>query len=177
MKTHLKKLVAKGQTEKAIAQLTQLSLPDQALANEIIALSGRYHKHQRDRLDKIQNQDYLDVEFNRINQKLLNIIEQLPNDARLPSKHKVGLLSLIVLAFITAISIAIYFLLPDKEQSSIIEPTQTTKSTQTTPEVTPATQTKFDSTNVKTHIEVKDQAKVGTIVTGDSNKVDIKQDF
>ena len=27
------------------------------------------------------------------------------------------------------------------------------------------------------HIEVKDKAKVGNIITGDSNKIDIKQDF
>ena len=27
------------------------------------------------------------------------------------------------------------------------------------------------------HIEVKDKAKVGNIITGDSNEIDIKQDF
>jgi hypothetical protein len=29
----------------------------------------------------------------------------------------------------------------------------------------------------QTNITVKDKAKVGTIITGDSNKIDIKQDF
>ena len=72
----------------------------------------------------------------------------------------------------------VYFLLPAKEQPKIDDSTQTTETTQSTPATKDLrSQTNFDSTNVKTHIEVKDQAKVGTIVTGDSNKIDIKQDF
>ena len=182
MKTHLKKLIAKGQTEKAIEQLTQLSLSDRTLSNEIITLSGRFHQHQRDRLDKIKSLDYLDVEFNRINQKTLDIIERLPATAKLSSQRNVGLLTLSIIGIIALISMTVFFLLPDKEQSKETEPIQTTESTQSTPGVTPATQelrsqNNFDSTNVKTHIEVKDQAKVGTIVTGDSSKIDIKQDF
>ncbi|MBX2874969.1 MAG: hypothetical protein KTR30_22790 [Saprospiraceae bacterium] len=182
MKTHLKKLIARGQTEKAIAQLTQLSMNDQTLSNEIIVLSGRYHQHQRERLDKIQSQDYLDVEFNRINQKALHIIERLPANAKLGSQRKLWPLALRILGIIALISMSIYFLLPHQEQPNIEEQIQTTETTQSTPELTPATQdlrsqTNFDSTNVKTHIEVKDQAKVGTIVTGDSTKIDIKQDF
>ncbi len=178
MKAQLKKLIAKGQTEKAIEQLTKLSINDRTLSNEIISLSGRFHQYQRDRLDQIKNQDHLDVEFNRINQKVLGIIERLPATTKLVARQSRGLLSLSVIAFIVLISMTIYFLLPEKEQQKIDEPTQTTESTQSTP----ATQeqgspTSFDSTNVKTHIEVKDQAKVGTIVTGDSNKIDIKQDF
>lgn len=182
LKTHLKKLIAKGQTERAIEHLMQLSLNDRILSNEIISLSGRYHQYQRDRLDQIKSQDHLDVEFNRINQKVLDIIERLPADIKLRAKQNRGLLSLSILAFIAMISLTVYFLLPTKKQSEIDEPTQTTESTQSTPGLTPTTkelgsQTSFDSTNTKTHIEVKDQAKVGTIVTGDSNKIDIKQDF
>ncbi|NET31444.1 MAG: hypothetical protein F6K19_05510 [Cyanothece sp. SIO1E1] len=182
LKTHLKKLIAKGQTERVIEQLTQLSLNDRILSNEVISLSGRYHQYQRDRLDQIKSQDHLDVEFNRINQKVLDIIERLPSDVKLGATQNKGLLSLSILAFVALIALTVYFLLPSQEQSDIDEPTQTTESTQSTPDLTPATkepgsQTSFDSTNTKTHIEVKDQAKVGTIVTGDSNKIDIKQDF
>ena len=94
MKTHLKKLIAKGQTEKAIEQLTQLSINDRTLSNEIISLSGRFHQYQRDRLDQIRNQDQLDVEFNRINQKVLDIIERLPATAKWGARQSRGLLGL-----------------------------------------------------------------------------------
>lgn len=183
LKTHLKKLIAKGQTEKVIEQLTKLSIGDRTLSNEIIALSGRYHQHQRDRLDKIKSIDYLDVEFNRINQKTLDIIERLPANAKQGSAKNARWLTLSIISVIALIAMTVFFLLPDKVQPNEIESTtETTESTQSTPALTPATQglrsqTNFDSTNVKTHIEVKDQAKVGTIVTGDSNKIDIKQDF
>ena len=178
MKTQLKKLIAKGETEKAISQLTQLSINDRTLSHEIISLSGRFHQYQRDRLDQIKSQDHLDVEFNRMNQKALDIIERLPADVKLGAMQNKGLLSLSILAFVALISLTVYFLLPTKEQQKIDESSQTTESTQSTPANKELdSQTSFDSTNTKTHIEVKDQAKVGTIVTGDSNKIDIKQDF
>lgn len=81
MKRVLNDLLAQGKTAQVLAQLRSLSLSDSDLAGAIIQTSARFAEMERQQHAGTLAQDDLGVERNKINAAVLNLIENLPDDA------------------------------------------------------------------------------------------------
>ncbi len=83
MKENLKKQLAQNKTKQVIQQLLTLisHLEDQELHNEVILQSARFEKYERANRLGISSYEEEGISIAKINQALLSIINQLPNES------------------------------------------------------------------------------------------------
>lgn len=75
IKDKIKKFVASGRTGQAVDLLLKYRSSDSDISNEIISLSARYKNYLRERHGNLQDPQSLGIELNKINNSILNIIE------------------------------------------------------------------------------------------------------
>ncbi len=178
-----KELLAKGNLESTLETLVRLSqnADDADLRQRVLTLSGQFAALKKQHLTGLlEDKDYR-LQLNRITAAVAEIVDsqQLPESFRLsgssqPWKKWAGILAVLAsIAGITGYTLQDFFwpkLAPVEKTAVELQNTDTiVVKTLVAPSV-PA-----GKNNV--NIQVKDKAKVGTIITGDSNKIDVKQDF
>lgn len=188
-KNTLRKLLASGKTNEVIEQLLYSTTPDKKRHGQTLALLVRYKEYLREKHTGTNETHNLDMELNSINSSVLNLIQQLPANTNNQSAKKrwswekialyLGILASI--AGITGYSIK-NFIPKEKESIEVTQPSPPAVETTTPPKLDKEVKKKnkqASSNNPKNNmnIEVKDSGKVGNIILGDSNKIDIKQEF
>lgn len=85
---NLKELIAKGKTEKTIEQLLKL-LPqlDKDLQEDILMQSAKFTTYQKEKHQGTASNEELDIKLNRINNALLEIIHQLPQESQVIARN------------------------------------------------------------------------------------------
>ncbi len=201
MKQALQNLLAEGKTAELIAQLKPLTASDKDLHAQVLHTSARFAEYERQKHANTEGYDPLSIEHNKINAAVLHLIEQLPDDivavnspnvANTPSvleRHKwlkigavliaaIGLIASI--AQISGYSLKDFFSKEDKKESVAppVEPKKIDTLVVKTPQKT-VEKAISNPSSVKnqSNITVEKGGKVGAIITGDSNKIDLKQDF
>lgn len=189
-KQHIKTLIAEGKLEQAVTELvdwTKIST-DKDANKSIVLLSQRHNTNeQSNHLGNISQSDYL-MERNRISLALLVVIENTDSEKNVLTLVKrlnwvgIGVFLIGLIAFVANIG-TIKDAFFKEEVKTISQPTETQKvasepiavpdKPKETAKSTPPPMTGKNNTL----INVKDHGKVGTVITGDSNKIDIKQDF
>lgn len=73
----IERLVAKGDTQKALKELNQFPATtlDPALKNQLILLTAQWHHYQQGQLENIKPNNELNKELNRINKAILSILQ------------------------------------------------------------------------------------------------------
>ena len=183
-----KELLAQGYLESALETLVRLTqhAADADLRQRVLTLSGQFAALKKQHLTGLlEDKDYR-LQLNRITAAVAEIIDsqQLPvprtrdelSGSSQPWKKWATILAILAsIAGITGYTLRDFFWpkpVPVSTENPAVEPRKTDTIVVKTPAAPPAPAGK---NNVK--IEVKDKAKVGTIITGDSNKIDVKQDF
>lgn len=77
MNNSLRAALAQGKTEAVIAELLQRSTHDADLHNQVVALSARYALYERQYLGNLEDPSELNIELNKINAAVLDILDQL----------------------------------------------------------------------------------------------------
>jgi len=180
-----KELLAQGYLESALETLVRLTqhAADADLRQRVLTLSGQFAALKKQHLTGLlEDKDYR-LQLNRITAAVAEIVdsEAVTGSHRLtssqhPWKKWATILAILAsIAGITGYTLRDFFWpkpVPVSTENPAVEPRKTDTIVVKTPAAPPAPAGK---NNVK--IEVKDKAKVGTIITGDSNKIDVKQDF
>jgi Effector-associated domain 11 len=78
MKQTLRNLIADGKTAKVIAELRQLTTSDADLNNEVNIIAARFTKYKTQYHLGLEDSTPLNIELNKINNALLDIIDRLP---------------------------------------------------------------------------------------------------
>jgi len=78
-KKKIQNLIAEARTEEALVQLRSFNYSDRDLRNQINLLSARFTKNKKQRLLGITDDRELNVELNKINAALLEVVEGLEN--------------------------------------------------------------------------------------------------
>ena len=94
MKQTLRNLIADGKTDKVIAELRQLTASDADLNNEVNIMAARFTKYKTQYHLGLEDATPLDIELNKINNALLDIIDRLPASDGLNSSHPVTTLNI-----------------------------------------------------------------------------------
>jgi len=181
MKAKLTSTLSKGKTRQVIEDLLPLSTFDPDLHDEAVALSARFQKYLREKNGGTKDVADLDIELNRINSALLDLIGRLPEGNPVEKKIRWKEVA-VVIGILASIAGITGYTLKDvfwkKEATPIVQPTAQ-ESKPAAPITQPKAPEKTAPSPAKNNvsIEVKDKAKVGTIITGDSNKIDINQEF
>jgi hypothetical protein len=77
MNQSLRAALAQGKTEAVIAELLERSTHDDDLHNQVVALSARYAQYEKQYLGNLEEASVLNIELNKINAAVLDIIDQL----------------------------------------------------------------------------------------------------
>ena len=185
----LKTLLAQGKLETALETLVRVTAHghDADLRQRVLTLSGQFAQLKNQHLTGLLDDKDYRLQWNRIAAAVADIADnhQLSESWKLsesshPWKKWAAILAVLAsIAGITGYTLR-DFLWPKPEPAPIEQPPaepvkRDTIVVATPPASKPAEKTAPGKNNVK--IEVKDKAKVGNIITGDSNKIDIKQDF
>lgn len=176
-KTSLRLDLAAGKTRQVIENLLATSAADRDLNAEAVALSARFQNYFREKNAGRVEPRWLDMELNQINAAVLHLVDRLPEDSS-PTDFNWKKWAAIIagtVAFGAAIAEFSGYSLRDflkkTEPAPLIapaaEPEKPAEKSAESPQ-TPKHQT---------NINVKDKAKVGNIITGDSNAIHLKQDF
>lgn len=187
IKENLLNLLANGQTGKVIKKLNALAKSDNELHSQTITLSARYQKFLREKHGGTNDSKYLDLELNRINAAALDLIDQVSDDVNLSvKKWSWQKITFWLSIFAAVVTITGYTMKDFFQQKKSPPPAFSPPSSKLPPDTTSAStlpiaiekaaSTKGESKSSVT-IEVKDHAKVGNVIMGDSNEIDIKQDF
>jgi hypothetical protein len=187
VKANLRNLLAEGNTREVLEQLKHLTNSDIDLQEDAISLSARYQKYLREKHRNTLDTQSLDMELNRINAAILNLIEKLPIDSPFAKKKwSWERIALILGIFAAVAGITGYtmkdFFFPTQDAQQVIQPPPPDTTTVMQPETkesVPAGEptTTIDQSKNKVNVEINDQGKVGNIITGDSNTIEIKQEF
>lgn len=93
-KKELLNLIAEGKTKRVLVELQDLTANDIDLCNEVIQISARYAENEQKERLRIEKQEDLTIEKNRINSAIITIIDKLPDDSlrkkRSPSWEKIA---------------------------------------------------------------------------------------
>ena len=89
MKQTLRDLIADGKTAKVIAELRRLTASDTDLNNEINLIANRFTTFERQQRLGLEDPSVLNIESNKINTALLDIIDRLPNSDGVTLSHSV----------------------------------------------------------------------------------------
>jgi Effector-associated domain 11 len=167
-----------------------------ALNTELVLQKGRFQSLQNDRDRDIVAEEHYRIELARIRMALLTMLENVPENwpptglenvrptvgstrGRSFNFKKWIAIAAGAMAFLAAVAEFSGYSLRDffekKASAPASQPAPEIQKPAETPAALPS-QTEKSPKN-QTNITVKDKAKVGTIITGDSNKIDIKQDF
>lgn len=79
MKEQLKKLISEAKTEIAIKILIQYE-DDLEIANQIKLVSARFYEHKKSLISGTLSQEEINLEGNKINQALIDLIDSIPQD-------------------------------------------------------------------------------------------------
>ena len=184
----LKTLLAQGKLETALETLVHVTAHghDAELRQRVLNLSGQFAQLKNQHLTGLLDDKDYRLQWNRIAAAVADIAA-IDNGA-VTARHrrtsgsdfwkKLGYVGLIVGILAGVVKIVEY--LQKQEPAPTVQPAaeppqKDTLVVATPPTSKPAEKPASGKNNVK--IEVKDKAKVGNIITGDSNKIDIKQDF
>ena len=182
----LKMLLAQGKLETALETLVRLTehADDADLRQRVLTLSGQFSQLKKQQLTGLLDDKDYRLQWNRIAAAVAEIAESEAVTAshRLTSSAnwKKWAAILAVLASIAGITgyIVSDFLWPKPQPVPLAEPPKKDTIVVAAPLVNqPSEKPSAAGGKNNVHIEVKDKAKVGNIITGDSNKIDIKQDF
>ncbi len=88
MKQTLRNLIADGKTAKAIAELRRLTTSDPDLNTEINLIANRFATFERQLRLGLEDPSVLNIESNKINTALLDIIDRLSASEAVPSSHR-----------------------------------------------------------------------------------------
>ncbi len=188
----LKTLLAKGQLETALAHLVRLTAhtDDRDLRQRVLNLSGQFATLKNQHLTGILPDEAYRLQWNRIAAAVTDIVdsEAITSSPLLPPSSfnwkkwtAIAVTTIGVLAGIAELSgwsLRDLWRKPEPApvEKPVVEPVKKDTMVVANPAVRqPAVQPATGKNNV--HIEVKDKAKVGTIITSDSNKIEVKQDF
>ena len=94
MKQTLRDLIADGKTAKVIAELRRLTASDTDLNNEINLIANRFTTFERQQRLGLEDTSALNIESNKINTALLDIIDRFPNSDGVTLSHSVTTLNL-----------------------------------------------------------------------------------
>lgn len=185
---NLKALITQGNLEAALETLVRLCqyADDAELRQRVLTLSGQFAALKKQHLTGLlEDKDYR-LQLNRITAAVAEMVDdpQLPESlsrglgmgSSQPWKKWVAILAVLAsIAGITGYTLR-DFLWPKPEtiEMPTAEPPKKDTIVVAVPSATPPSEV-GGKNNVK--IEVKDKAKVGNIITGDSNTINIKQDF
>lgn len=188
----LKTLLAQGKLETTLETLVRVTAHghDAELRQRVLTLSGQFAQLKNQHLTGLLDDKDYRLQWNRIAAAVADIADnqQLSESFQLlesshPWKKWAAILAVLAsIAGITGYTLR-DFLWPKPEPAPIEQPAAEPPKKDTLVVVTPPagkpaekpSAAEGGKNNVK--IEVKDKAKVGNIITGDSNKIDIKQDF
>lgn len=183
---NLQQLLADGKTGQVIQQLLTLSANAPDHHREVLQLSSQFEELERKSRLNLADSRTLDTERNRINDALLAVMDRLyKSRTPLKQRRRVGKIALwlgifAAVATITGYTLKDFFRNPEpvKVEKSVEPPVQGEKTT-VAPVVPPKEKPAVIDNRGKNNpnITVKDNGKVGTIITGDSNKIEVKQDF
>lgn len=190
----LSNLLAENKIAQVITQLLSITKSDDDLNGEVTQISARFQQNENQRRLNLADSDEINREYAKIRNALLSIINRLPDSSGvLPVVKKQNWLA--IGAFIVGLIAIVanigtikdsFFKKGEPKQvvQSSVEPQKNVgkpvvelpveKSREPTIQIPQNTPSIGKN---KVHIEVKDKAKVGAIITGDSNKIDLKQDF
>ncbi|MEL6929137.1 MAG: hypothetical protein AAFO95_10910 [Cyanobacteria bacterium J06600_6] len=185
MKNKLRTLISQGKTEFALQQLIPLTESDSHLHRQALALSARYEKHIQEKNMGTTDSEHLNVALNRIHDSALELIERLPEQegARAKKTWKTLVLWIGILGSVASIigySLRDYFggEVNITEESLPIPSDTVPLSPEPLEDAQPKSPLRTSpSTGDQINIQVNDQGKIGNIITGDSNTIEIKQDF
>jgi Effector-associated domain 11 len=85
MKQSLQNLLAEGKTAQVIAQLRQSTSHDTDLHKEVLQISARFARNERERHAGTADNSELGIEQNKINAALLAAIDKLEDNPPLPT--------------------------------------------------------------------------------------------
>lgn len=186
---NLRALLAQGNLEAVLQSLVQHTAhtDDADLRQRVLTLSGQFAALKKQHLAGLLDDKDYRLQLNRITAAVAEIVDSKADSQAVTQSHrltspaprssfwkKLGYLGLLVGILAGAVQIVDYV---QKQQPVPVEK-PAAEPPKTDPVVVPAPQTNppaAGKNNVK--IEVKDKAKVGNIITGDSNNIHIKQDF
>ena len=186
MKTKLQQLIAQGKTKQAIQQLLRITKRNDDLHDTALNISARYRQLVRDQHAGILSSEESQIELNKVNAAILALVKDLPDGISLASPKSWNWQRVaFVLGLIAAIATITGYTLkdsiwPTSNQDSSEPRSLVVEDSLQTPEAATLDTTKQKpgpNAGNNVSIEIKDQAKVGNIITGDSNKIEIKQDF
>lgn len=111
MKQTLRQLIAKGKTKEVIAELMHLTAYDIDLNNEVNILSARFTKYKTQYHLGLEDSALLNIESNRINNALLDIIDRLDTEGGASTTSEVVTRSYPLTTMLMAIGASIMVLL------------------------------------------------------------------
>ena len=181
---NLRALLAQGSLEATLQALVHLTAhtDDADLRQRVLTLSGQFAALKKQHLSGLLNDSEYHLQLNRITAAVAGIVDNKAHESTSTDTtstlgdfwKKLGYLCLLVGTLVGAVQVVDCV---QKKQSAPMEK-PSAEPTKKEKDAAPAPQKNLPATgknNVK--IEVKDKARVGNIITGDSNKIDIKQDF
>jgi hypothetical protein len=178
----LKEAVSKGELVKVFNKMLQLTKSEIGLKKEVAALSSKYTQYLTKKSKAIIGEKELNEEFKLIKTQLFELIERMPA----VTNTFLQILKKRAWAFISAIVLVTGYTLKDfipiKQKSTDVGKTELIDSTKPSskmndPKLLTSPKKTIDNPKNKVNVTIKDNAKVGTIVNGDSNTINIKQDF
>lgn len=192
-KQDLKTLLAQGKLESALEMLVRLTehADDADLRQRVLILSGQFATLKNQHLSGLLDDRDYRLQWNRIAAAVAEIADSEFVDSdggtssRPVTKPQRWEKWVLVLGIFAAIAGITGYTLRDfwqkKGPAPVVqpaaEPLQKDTPAMATPPVNQTVEKSAAGGKNNVRIEVKDKAKVGNIVTGDSNKIDIKQDF
>jgi hypothetical protein len=179
----LKILLAQGRLEQAFDTLVGLTEHSNAadLRQRVLTLSGQFSQLKKQHLTGLLDDKDYRLQWNRIAAAVAEIAdsEAVTASHRLTTgkrwrKRAAVFAILASIAAVTGYTLRDFFFKKTAPAPFVLPVAEQSKK-DTLIIVMPPPSKSVGKSNV--HIEVKDKAKVGNIITGDSNKIDIKQDF
>jgi len=179
---NLKTLLAQGKLEQALHDLVRLSehADDADLRQRVLTLSGQFSQLKKQHLTGLlEDKDYR-LQWNRIAAAVTDIADDQQLSESSPPRKMNWVKWALILGIFAAIAGITGYTLRDiffkkAEPTPLVLPAAELPKKDTLVIVMPPRSKSVGKNSV--NITVKDKAKVGNIITGDSNKIDIKQDF
>lgn len=179
---NLKTLLAQGKIEQALDVLVRLvqHSDDADLRQRVLTLSGQFAALKKQHLTGLLDDKDYRLQSNRIFAAVAEIADdQQLSESSPPRKMSWEKWALVLGIFAAVAGITGYTLrdifFQKTDSAPLALPAAEPAKKDTLVLVVPPPGKSVGKSNV--NITVKDSAKVGNIITGDSNKIDIKQDF
>lgn len=186
MKEDIHQLISGGQTQAAIQALIAQTKQGTDLHDQALALSARYQNYRKKQHSGTTDDAYLDEELNRIQSAAIELANKLGGTSNSSNKKRtLARLALWLGIFAAVAGITGYTLrdffkektpIEQQEESITEDDSPSEEKLEKTKTVSPVEAPAKAGGNT-TNIQINDSGKVGTVTTGDSNTIEIKQDF